>query len=150
MTYTLDSSLDSVNKVEQTAEQMARKAGVDEDDIFRISMAVREAAVNAVLHGNAYDPDKRMTASFENTGADLVIRITDEGKGLDPATLPDPLAPENLLRGSGRGIFLIRSFMDEVHFRQTASRNRVDADQASGSRSNRRLISAPFPRRNFS
>jgi serine/threonine-protein kinase RsbW len=118
ITYTLDSSLDSVNKVEQTAEQLARKAGVDEDDIFRISMAVREAAVNAVLHGNAYDPEKRMTASFENTGADLVIRITDEGKGLDPATLPDPLAPENLLRGSGRGIFLIRSFMDEVHFRQ--------------------------------
>ena len=118
VTYTLDSSLDSVNKVEQTAEQMARKAGVDEDEIFRISMAVREAAVNAVLHGNAYDPDKRMTASFENTGASLVIRITDEGKGLDPATLPDPLAPENLLRGSGRGIFLIRSFMDEVHFRQ--------------------------------
>jgi serine/threonine-protein kinase RsbW len=114
ITYTLD----SVNKVERTAEQLARKAGVDEDDIFRISMAVREAAVNAVLHGNAYDPEKRMTASFENTGADLVIRITDEGKGLDPATLPDPLAPENLLRGSGRGIFLIRSFMDEVHFRQ--------------------------------
>ena len=118
VTYTLDSSLDSVNKVEQTAEQMARKAGVDEDEIFRISMAVREAAVNAVLHGNAYDPEKRMTASFENTGASLVIRITDEGKGLDPATLPDPLAPENLLRGSGRGIFLIRSFMDEVHFKQ--------------------------------
>jgi len=118
ITYTLDSSLDSVNKVEQAAEQMARKAGVDEDEIFRISMAVREAAVNAVLHGNAYDPDKRMTASFEYTGSALVIRITDEGKGLDPATLPDPLAPENLLRGSGRGIFLIRSFMDEVHFRQ--------------------------------
>jgi serine/threonine-protein kinase RsbW len=118
ITYTLDSSLDSVNKVEETAEQMARKAGVDEDNIFRISMAVREAAVNAVLHGNAYDPEKRMTATFENTGTELVIRITDEGKGLDPSTLPDPLAPENLLRGSGRGIFLIRSFMDEVHFRQ--------------------------------
>lgn len=118
ITYTLDSSLDSVNKVEETAEQMARKAGVDEDEIFRISMAVREAAVNAVLHGNAYDPDKHMTASFEFTGSSLVIRICDEGKGLDPATLPDPLAPENLLRGSGRGIFLIRSFMDEVHFRQ--------------------------------
>lgn len=118
ITYTLESSLDSVNKVEQTAEQMAQKAGFDEDELFRITMAVREAAVNAVLHGNAYDPDKRITASFENTGDSLVIRITDQGKGLDPATLPDPLAPENLLRGSGRGIFLIRSFMDEVHFKQ--------------------------------
>jgi serine/threonine-protein kinase RsbW len=118
VTYTLESSLDSVNKVEETAEQMAKKAGIDEDEIFKITMAVREAAVNAVLHGNSYDPDKRITASFENTGDSLVIRIADQGKGLDPDTLPDPLAPENLLRGSGRGIFLIRSFMDEVHFKQ--------------------------------
>lgn len=118
VTYTLASSLDSVDKVEQTAEQMARKAGIDEDDTFRLSMAVREAAVNAVLHGNAYDPEKRIIASFENNGTDLIIRISDQGKGLDPTTLPDPLAPENLLRGSGRGIFLIRSFMDEVHFKQ--------------------------------
>src|ERR1700750_181740 len=118
ITYTLESSLESVNKVEQAAEQMAKKAGIEEDEIFRVAMAVREAAVNAVLHGNSYDPDKRITASFENTGDSLVIRIADQGKGLDPDTLPDPLAPENLLRGSGRGIFLIRSFMDEVHFRQ--------------------------------
>ena len=118
ITYTLESSLDSVNKVEATAEQMAKKAGIDEDEIFKITMAVREAAVNAVLHGNSYDPEKRITASFENTGESLVIRIADQGKGLDPETLPDPLAPENLLRGSGRGIFLIRNFMDEVNFRQ--------------------------------
>ncbi|MBV8672300.1 MAG: ATP-binding protein [Acidobacteriaceae bacterium] len=117
ITYTLESSLESVNKVEETAEQMAKKAGIDEDEVFRVAMAVREAAVNAVLHGNSYDPDKRITASFENTGDALVIRIADQGKGLDPETLPDPLAPENLLRGSGRGIFLIRSFMDEVHFK---------------------------------
>ncbi len=118
VTYTLESSLESVDKVEQTAEQMARDAGIDEDETFKFSMAVREAAVNAVLHGNAYDPQKRITASFENTGEDIIIRISDQGQGLDPAKLPDPLAPENLLRGSGRGIFLIRSFMDEVHFRQ--------------------------------
>jgi serine/threonine-protein kinase RsbW len=117
ITYTLDSSLDSVNRVEETAEQLAKKAGMDEDEVFRITMAVREAAVNAVLHGNSYDPEKRITASFENTGDSLVIRIADQGKGLDPSTLPDPLAEENLLRGSGRGIFLIRSFMDEVHFK---------------------------------
>ncbi len=117
MTYTLESSLDSVNRIEQMAEEMAKKAGIDEDDLFKITMAVREAAVNAVLHGNSYDPQKHVTASFENTGADLIISISDQGVGLDPATLPDPLAPENLLRGSGRGIFLIRSFMDEVHFK---------------------------------
>jgi len=85
---------------------------------FHVTMAVREAAVNAVLHGNDYDPAKRITASFENTGDSLIVTIADQGIGLDPETLPDPLAPENIMRGTGRGIFLIRSFMDEVHFRQ--------------------------------
>ena len=80
-------------------------------------MAVREAAVNAVLHGNAYDPSKKLTVGFDTTGDALVISIADQGRGLDPETLPDPLAPENLLKQSGRGIFLIRTFMDEVKFR---------------------------------
>ena len=118
VSFTLDSSLDSVNKVEQTAEQCAARAGFDEDTIPHIGMAVREAAVNAVLHGNAYDNNKHITASFETTTDSLIIRIADQGPGLDPETIPDPLAPENILRGSGRGIFLIRAFMDEVHFRQ--------------------------------
>ncbi len=118
ISFTLDSSLASVDRIEQTAEELAKKAGLDEDEIYRVTMAVREAAVNAVLHGNAYDPTKQVAASFEASKTELVIRISDQGKGLDPETLPDPLAPENLLRGSGRGIFLIRSFMDEVKFRQ--------------------------------
>ena len=117
-TIVLKSTMDSVSEVESIAEKLAGEAGLDEDTCFHVTMAVREAAVNAVLHGNEYDPAKQMTASFENTGVDLVFTITDQGKGLDPETLPDPLAPENLLRGTGRGIFLIRSFMDEVHFRQ--------------------------------
>lgn len=118
VSYTLDSSLDSVNKIEQIAEQCAERAGFDEDTVPHIAMAVREAAVNAVLHGNAYDSNKLVKASFETTTESLVIRIADQGPGLDPDTIPDPLAPENILRGSGRGIFLIRAFMDEVNFRQ--------------------------------
>jgi serine/threonine-protein kinase RsbW len=110
--------MESVSEVEAEAAKLAADAGLDEDECFHVTMAAREAAVNAVLHGNEYDPAKRITASFENTGAALVISIADQGKGLDLATLPDPLAPENLLRGSGRGVFLIRAFMDEVHFRQ--------------------------------
>jgi serine/threonine-protein kinase RsbW len=110
--------MESVAEIEAAAEKLTQSAGVDEDESFRVVMAVREAAVNAVLHGNGYDPTKQVTASFENTGKDLVITIADQGEGLDPGTLPDPLAPENLLRGTGRGIFLIRSFLDEVHFRQ--------------------------------
>ena len=119
VSYTLPSSLDSVNKVEQAAESFAQKAGFDEDTISNIAMAVREAAVNGVLHGNAYDPDKTITASFELTADSVIFKIQDQGPGLDPATIPDPLAPENILRGSGRGIFLIKAFMDEVNFRQT-------------------------------
>jgi serine/threonine-protein kinase RsbW len=115
---TLKSTMESVAAVEAGAEKLAVEAGLDEDECFHVAMAAHEAAVNAVLHGNEYDPAKRIAASFENTGAALVITIADQGKGLDPETLPDPLAPENLLRGAGRGIFLIRSFMDEVHFRQ--------------------------------
>ena len=118
MNLVLSSTMESVAEVEAAAEKLAMEAKLDEDESFKIAMALREAAVNAVLHGNDYDPDKKIHVSKENTGASLVFTIADEGKGLDPATLPDPLAPENLLRGTGRGIFLIRSFMDEVKFRQ--------------------------------
>ncbi|HUX46069.1 MAG TPA: ATP-binding protein [Terracidiphilus sp.] len=116
--FSLNSSMESVSEVEAAADKLAAEAGFDEDERFRLAMAVREAAVNAVLHGNDYDPAKKVTASFENNGKSLVITVADEGKGLNPETIPDPLAPENLMRGTGRGIFLIRSFMDEVHFRQ--------------------------------
>ncbi|MCU1287345.1 MAG: Serine-protein kinase RsbW [Acidobacteriales bacterium] len=115
--YTLDSTLDSVNKVEQTAEQLAVKVGFAEDDLHKITMSVREAAVNAVLHGNAYDPSKKILVAYETSPNTLAITITDEGKGLSEDEVPDPLAEENLLKTSGRGIFLIRSFMDEVHIR---------------------------------
>ncbi|HEX8712783.1 MAG TPA: ATP-binding protein [Terracidiphilus sp.] len=116
--FTLSSTMDSVSEVEAAADKLAEEAGLDEDERFHVTMAVREAAVNAVLHGNEYDPAKHICFSLENTGSELVFVLADQGKGLDPDTLPDPLAPENLLRGTGRGIFLIRSFMDEVNFRQ--------------------------------
>ena len=118
LSFSLSSTMESVSEVEAAAEKLATEAGLDEDERFKVTMAAREAAVNAVLHGNEYDPSKKIAVSLENTGTALIISIADQGKGLDPETLPDPLAPENLLRGTGRGIFLIRSFMDEVHFRQ--------------------------------
>ncbi len=119
VSYTLASTLESVNRAESIAAEAAARAGFNEDEQSNIAMAVREAAVNAVLHGNAYDPEKKVFVVYESTGETLVITITDQGKGLDPANVPDPLAPENLMKGSGRGIFLIRAFMDEVKFRNT-------------------------------
>jgi serine/threonine-protein kinase RsbW len=118
LSFKLASTMESVAEVEAAAERLTQAAGLDEDESFRVAMAVREAAVNAVLHGNGYDPNKQISASFENNGKSLIITIADQGEGLDPDKIPDPLAPENLLRGTGRGIFLIRSFLDEVHFRQ--------------------------------
>ena len=114
----MESTLESVNKAEETAAQFAQQAGFDEDVRDGITMAVREAMINAVLHGNAYDPSKRVNLSFEQSGRELIITIGDEGKGLEPEQVPDPLAPENLMKQSGRGIFLIRAFMDEVRFRK--------------------------------
>lgn len=115
--YTLGSTLDSVNKAEETAESLAQKAGFAEDDRHKIAMSVREAAVNAVLHGNSYDPGKTITVEYEMTAEKMSIVITDQGVGLNEQNLPDPLSEDNILKSSGRGIFLIRSFMDEVHIR---------------------------------
>lgn len=118
VSYRLESTLESVNKAEEMTGQFASDAGFDEDTRDGITMSVREAMINAVLHGNAYDPNKRVNLSFEQNGSELIITIGDEGKGLEPQEVPDPLAPENLMKQSGRGIFLIRAFMDEVRFRK--------------------------------
>ncbi len=115
---TLESELSSVDPVEAKAEALARAAGFDEDTSSQIAMVVREAVINAILHGNKKDPGKQVHVSYELNDEDLRITIADEGPGLDPDTVPDPLAPENILRSSGRGIFLMKAIMDEVHFHQ--------------------------------
>jgi len=114
ISFTMDSTLETVDNAEQTASRIAADAGFEENEVMQISMAVREAAINAVLHGNEYDPAKKVTLNFEKTARDLVITIQDQGHGMDTESIPNPLAPENLLKSSGRGIFLMRSFMDEV------------------------------------
>jgi serine/threonine-protein kinase RsbW len=119
--YSLDSTLDSINTVEQTAHDFAQRAGFPEDELGNISLAAREAAVNAVMHGNRQDAAKKVDLSLELSDQALTIRVADQGEGFDPDSLPDPLAPENILRGSGRGIFLIRTFMDELKFRRLES-----------------------------
>ena len=116
VSYVFDSVLLSVDKAEQIVLESARSAGFDEEVCGRIGIAVREAMANAVLHGNRRDPVKRVTLSMETTPERLTIAVRDEGAGMDPAAVADPLDPANLMKGSGRGIFLIRAFMDEVEF----------------------------------
>jgi serine/threonine-protein kinase RsbW len=115
---TLPSTLSTVEIVEAKSTEYAQKAGFDEDMAGQISMVSREAAVNAVLHGNKKDPNKQVQATFRLTQDDLIIQIADQGQGFDPAAIPDPLSPEGLLKPSGRGVFLMRAIMDEVNFRQ--------------------------------
>jgi serine/threonine-protein kinase RsbW len=117
VSYTFDSTLETVDHAEEKATRIATELGFAEDEVMQISMAVREGAVNAVLHGNAYAPDKKVTLAFERTSEDLVITIRDQGHGINLSEIPNPLAPENLLKTSGRGIFLMRSFMDVVEIR---------------------------------
>ena len=106
--------MESVDHAEELAVGVAQRAGFGEEDLLKIGMAVRESMVNAVVHGNRYNANKKVRFSVVKNSERFTIRIADEGEGFDYEEIPDPLAEENLLRGSGRGIFLIRSFMDEL------------------------------------
>jgi serine/threonine-protein kinase RsbW len=125
VSYTFDSTLDTVDHAEEQATRIATELGFSDEEVMQISMAVREGAVNAVLHGNAYAPDKKVMLAFERTADGLVITIRDQGRGIDLGSIPNPLAPENLLKTSGRGIFLMRSFMDEVEIRPSQTGTEV-------------------------
>ena len=115
---TLDSSLESVDAAEEVVLQEARELGFDEDDQHKIGIAVRECMVNAVVHGNRYNNRKKVHVAVARSPGTLEIRISDEGEHFDMTQLPDPLADENLLRHSGRGLLLMRSFMDEFQVRR--------------------------------
>ncbi len=106
--------------VQVVSEHMGRSVGLDDDARHWVSVAVRESVINAIKHGNRNDTTKHVFVDFEAAQGvrELVIRVRDEGEGFDPEEVANPLAPENLLKASGRGIFLIRSFMDHVDVRR--------------------------------
>jgi serine/threonine-protein kinase RsbW len=94
----------------------AQSCDVDESDQFAIRLALEEAMVNAIKHGNGSDPNKKVSIDYEVSSQEVRIRIEDEGPGFDPASLPDPTAPEFLERPCGRGILLMRHYMSRVEF----------------------------------
>jgi serine/threonine-protein kinase RsbW len=114
----LESTLESVDAAEVLVLQYAQDAGFEEEDLHKIGMAVRETMVNAVVHGNRYNLRKKVHLSISAGEDRLAITITDEGEGFEPKDLPDPLAEENLLRQSGRGLLLIQAFVDEFQMRK--------------------------------
>ena len=112
------STLESVDEAEVEILKAAQAAGVDEDDEHRIGMAVRECMVNAVVHGNRYNRNKFVHVGVFKQNDRFTIRITDQGEGFEIQEVPDPLQEGNLLRQSGRGLFLMGAFMDEVKVRK--------------------------------
>jgi serine/threonine-protein kinase RsbW len=117
--HSLESTLESVDQAESLVLAMAKRIGFGEDDENSISMAIRESMVNAVAHGNKYNNRKRVQLTIEGHPDRLVVTIADEGDGFDEAAVADPLAAENLLKQSGRGLLLMRAFMDECqHFKR--------------------------------
>jgi serine/threonine-protein kinase RsbW len=120
------SAFDMLDFVQVVSDHIGRAAGLDEDSLHWVSVAVRECVVNAIKHGNQNDASKRVVVEFSpvppENPEEIVIRVEDEGEGFDPSGLADPLAPENILKSSGRGIFLIRSFMDEVQLQRGRER----------------------------
>jgi serine/threonine-protein kinase RsbW len=111
------SSFEMLDFVQVVSDHIGRMCGLDDEALHWVGVAVRESVINAIKHGNREDEQKRVHVEFTPLNGDstgVAIRVRDEGPGFDPAGVPDPLAPENLLKSSGRGIFLIRNFMDEM------------------------------------
>ena len=115
---TISSRFENIELVQVIAEHLCENAGVDEDGSHWIGMAVREAVANAIKHGNRQDLSKHVHLEMDVVADTLVISIRDEGEGFDPGEVEDPLAPENRLKTSGRGIFYMRTFMDDVRFQR--------------------------------
>jgi len=116
----LDSTLESVDAAEKLVLQAATEMGFDEDKQYQIGLAVRESVVNAVVHGNCYNDLKKVRLSVSKAEDRLVVLVADEGEGFDVSDVPDPLSPDQLMNRSGRGILLIRSFVDEFEIRPRA------------------------------
>jgi serine/threonine-protein kinase RsbW len=114
----LPSSFDLLDLVQVLSDRVSTIAGLDEDLTHWISVAVRESVINAIKHGNREDRSKHVTIEFmlrpSARPEEFVVRVLDEGEGFDPGDIANPLDPENMLKSSGRGIFFMRNFMDDV------------------------------------
>jgi len=122
VTLQIHSHFEMLDFVQAISDRMGQLAGFDEDAVHWIGVAVRESVINAIKHGNREDYEKLVTVEFAVTPVAspdaLVVKVLDQGEGFDPEEVADPLAPENILKSSGRGIFFMRNFMDDVTLRR--------------------------------
>jgi serine/threonine-protein kinase RsbW len=113
---TITSDLAEGRRVQELIESTLQSFGYSEHDIFSIRLALEEALVNAIKHGNQMDPDKRVVVNYTVCAERFEVRITDEGPGFNPEEVPDPTAIENIERPCGRGLLLMRGFMTHVQY----------------------------------
>jgi serine/threonine-protein kinase RsbW len=118
------STFEMLDFVQILCDHLGRRVGLDDDSVHWVGVAVRESVINAIKHGNRGDADKLVFVEFDARAdgvmPELHILVRDQGEGFDPQEVADPLAPENLLKASGRGIFLIRNFMDDMRLERAA------------------------------
>ena len=134
------SRFENIEVAERTLLDLCRRAGCKADEEYWLLTALREALANAVRHGNRQNPDQVVRVFFTIENSTATIRVEDEGDGFEPADVPDPTTPENLLRPSGRGIFYMRQFMNRVEFGPTPTGGTAvvmarDLDQPDSGRS---------------
>ena len=110
------SRFEMLDMVQTVLGHLSTMLGFDDDAAHYMSVAVRESVVNAIKHGNQLDENKRVGVVFTIHAGALEVRVQDQGSGFDPESVADPIAEENLLKAYGRGIFFMRSFMDEVEY----------------------------------
>lgn len=114
--YLIPSKRTQLPKVEKITNSIAKKMKLSEEQTDNLSIAVTEAVGNAIVHGNKENPRKKVTLVFQLKKNEIDISVKDEGKGFEPQELSNPLDPENIMKESGRGIYILKSLMDEVHF----------------------------------
>jgi serine/threonine-protein kinase RsbW len=112
----LKSSLDSLADLEQFVDNITEKAGLDEDTASRFQLVMSESCTNAIMHGNKMDESKKVFIKTLISDNKIVVTIEDQGDGFNPDSVPDPLATDNLLKTSGRGVYLIRQYADNVDY----------------------------------
>ena len=116
------SAVEMLDFVQVVSDHVGRTAGLDDDAVHWVGVAIRESVINAIRHGNRNDESKHVFVEFhsplDGEESALTIFVRDQGEGFDPETVANPLEPDNLLKSSGRGIFLIKNFMDEVRLQR--------------------------------
>jgi serine/threonine-protein kinase RsbW len=115
----IESDPNNLITIEEFVNYFAKDLGLSDEQLSVLLLAVTEATTNAIIHANKCDPSKMVKIHAQIENSKLVIRIKDEGKGFDPTKLPDPTEPENLLKDSGRGVYLMKVYMDEVKYNVT-------------------------------